>query len=123
MVQYLLEHGGSNIQEADSTGYTALLYAADCGNLPVVQCLIEHDSASISDRDNKGRTALLCAAKFFGSGDAQLSEVIDHNLVMQWLLQHGSADILDTTAEGCTVWDILYLSKTSIMKLSYTSRL
>jgi ankyrin repeat protein len=54
--------GGSQIQEAEKFGRTALLWASLGGHLSTVKWLLKEGGANIEDATNDRYTALLCAA-------------------------------------------------------------
>jgi hypothetical protein len=94
-VRYMLNHG-ARITERDNEGKTALLHAAYNGGLEVLQYLLSFDSgASITEADDEGNTALLLAA-----GE------ICYPAKVQWLLEYGGAQIIDTNNEGASVWTV-----------------
>ena len=94
-VRYLLEHG-ARITERDGDGRTALLYAAHRGQLRVVKYLLSSEGgASITETDDAGNTALLLAA-----GRC----TIFYPPFVQWLLEHGGAQITDVDNRGKSVW-------------------
>lgn len=44
ILRLLLERGGIDIDSRDSSGYTALHRAVQCGRMGVVQILLEHEA-------------------------------------------------------------------------------
>jgi hypothetical protein len=96
-MQYLLEHG-ANVAERSHDGMTALLCAADHGNLDAVQYLLSPEGgASISETDHAGNTALLFSAGV---------DFMCHSTIVQWLLEYGGAQITDADYEGTSVWTV-----------------
>jgi ankyrin repeat protein len=93
-VKYLGEHG-ARITERDDIGLTPFLYAAENRYLRVVKHLLSSEvGASITDTDDAGNTALLLAA----------GEIYPD--MVQWLLEHGGAQITDTNNAGYSVWTV-----------------
>ncbi len=63
VVRDLLEHGAEvNARSRTMAGATALILAAECGNIPMAQALLA-SRADVNLRDNLGRTALDVAEK------------------------------------------------------------
>ena len=84
VVQYLIENG-TNVNRANTDGWTALHLAAQQGHLPVVQYLIENGT-DINSKASNGGTALHAAA---ATGMLE---------VVQYLLKNG-ADLDSTEGE------------------------
>jgi len=84
----LLQHGAI-VDARDKEGETALIHAAEAGNIPLVNTLLQQGANVNANRDH-GRTALMAAA----SGG--------HRAILRILLQHGavigSRDETDWTA-------------------------
>jgi ankyrin repeat protein len=105
-VQWLIEHGGSNISERDKKGTSALLYAAGCGHLRTVKWLLNEGGASIIERNIIGWSALHIAA---ANG---------HFETVKWLLEHGGANITERdTAAGSALLIASANSHFEIVKL------
>jgi hypothetical protein len=81
-----------------NNGITALVAAAQEGNLDVVRCLVGF-GASIEVAGSDFETALLVSARK------------GHHSTMQFLLEHTGANIDYTSRAGRTVWDLLCLYK------------
>jgi hypothetical protein len=93
----LLVKGGASIAGTHET-FSALHWAAILGRKLVVAWLLAEGGANITEVNDKGYTALLSAA---------LKLTIDNVKTVQWLLEHGKADITDTAPDGQSVWDLL----------------
>jgi hypothetical protein len=129
IVVYLVEHGAS-VAHTDSEGMTALLWACDEGDITTVKYLLEHGS-SLTESSNDGTTALLraasggrlqlvrylhsseCGASITATDDfgntVLLRAAMNHNpKVVQWLLEHGNAQITDSNSVGDSVWTERY---------------
>lgn len=60
IVDFLIEKG-INLNEKSSIGWTALMYAIDKNNMPLVEKLIKHKDIDLNVQDPAGRTALMLA--------------------------------------------------------------
>jgi len=80
-----------DVNAADDSGWTALIYASEKGDLEIVQHLIEHGANVIAASDF-GYTALLVAS---GNG---------HLEVVKCLIEHGA--VLQQNDENLNAWDI-----------------
>jgi hypothetical protein len=111
-VKGLLEHGATST-DRDSEGMTSLLHAAEYGSLEVVQHLLSSEGgASITETDNEGNTALLLAAGNRADCDPAM---------VQWLLEHGGAQITDTNDNGASMWSSDLLRRLpKMLKRAYT---
>jgi hypothetical protein len=96
-VQKMLADGDRLITDADASGQTALMYAAQGGSLalPTLKWLLEEGGARITERDRRGYTALL------------LTALSGNFTACQWLVEHGGANITDAAETGQTVWTML----------------
>jgi hypothetical protein len=76
-VQRLLVEGSGDITDADETGRTALLYAAEGGMYPMVEWLLTSGGASIGDRTRSGDTVWnLLSFKLVGASAVDLSSLL-----------------------------------------------
>lgn len=123
IVEWLLAYAGANIEARDNEGFTALHFAAYCGQLATTRCLVHH-GASIDAVDDNGVTPLMWAAKaghtdiikYFvteagttrESLDAALHYAADCNRIncAEWLIAEGGADIETRNACGLTALHI-----------------
>ena len=85
---FLLQHGGVTASDANSSGRTALLKAANHGHIDLVKELLKKNPATIEQTDEHGFTAVLCAAD---NG---------HHQLVKWLFSEAGA--LNSTGEYCT---------------------
>ena len=90
IVRWLVEQGGSELEEKDGNGRTALHLAAAIGDLEMVQWLIEEKAMSAAERDNSGMTPLLYAAS------------VGHKSMVQWLLKEGFSSVEEKDDSGKT---------------------
>jgi cellobiose-specific phosphotransferase system component IIA len=126
---WLLKEGGSKVEEVNFSGCTALICAAQYGELKTVKWLLKEGRASIGDVNNDGDSALILAASFgqletvkwlLEEGGASIEEANHRGrtallaaancgelATVQYLLEHGGADIGDTLRDGDTIWDLL----------------
>jgi hypothetical protein len=97
----LLVKGGASTAVAPYFGGTcsALMLASLMGRIAIVAWLLTEGRAGISEVNGEGFTAFLCAATDIATFTT-----------FQWLLEHGGADVTDTTLDGRTVWDLLWAS-------------
>jgi ankyrin repeat protein len=87
---------GADVAEANVfSGYTALLWAAYYGRIPIMHWLLNEAGSGISEKDIHGASALSLAA-LNGSFPA-----------MQDLLEEQGASMSEGTDDGGTVWDNL----------------
>jgi len=94
-IQKLID-AGANINEPDSSGYTALFYAVEYGQLEVVKSLISK-GANIESKDSLGMTPLVFAA-YWGYNSPNADNIIK-------LLIKSGANIKAMSPEGETVLD------------------
>lgn len=94
-VQKLVD-AGANVNEADSSGYNALFYAIEYGQLEVVKSLISK-GANLESKDASGMTPLVFAA-YWGYDSPKAANIIK-------LLINSGADINAKSHEGETVLD------------------
>jgi hypothetical protein len=95
-VIWLLREGEANIRDVDNDGNSALICAAECGHgFESIRWLLEEGESSIGNANNKGWTAMLATA-----GSGKLATI-------QYLWEHGGANIGDRLDSGKTIWDLL----------------
>jgi hypothetical protein len=88
---------GTDGNEADAHGFTALPHAALYGLIPIMDWLLNEGGSSLTEKDINGASAsLLCA--FMGCYPA-----------MQYLLEEQEASISESDNNGDTVWNIIIL--------------
>jgi hypothetical protein len=96
----LLVQGGASIA-GTSRHLSALNQAVIFGKTSIVEWLLAESGATVSDVSGiRGFTALLIAAS--------CHNFPRHFATVQWLLEHGGADIANTNPDGRTVWDLLW---------------
>jgi len=95
-VQKLID-AGANINEPDSSGYTALFYAIEYGQLEVVKRLISK-GANIEAKDSLGITPLVFAA-YYGYNSPNAANIIK-------LLIKSGANINEKSPYGETILDL-----------------
>jgi hypothetical protein len=79
---------------------SGLLEAVGEGDLARVQRLIR-EGADVNERDEQGWSALLLAAR--------LNVGTSHLAMLQWLLEKGGSSMAETTNDGLTMWNWLYI--------------
>jgi hypothetical protein len=118
--------GGTNIEETNEDGMTALLLASQEDHFDIVVYLVEH-GANAEHADIEGMTALLYAVEnghlqvvqylLSSEGGASITETYDkgntalllaaknccHPPMVQWLLEYGGAQLTDNDNEGTSV--------------------
>jgi hypothetical protein len=96
MLKLLLERRAS-MAAPGRISHTALTHAAFFGRLSIFKWLVQKFGAPVSEVDGYGYTAQLRAAT-----------ISEHPFdTVAWLLEYGGANIVDTTSEGQTIWDLL----------------
>lgn len=94
-VQELLKDPDLNVNQCYClTGLQPLHQAASDGNIAIVKLLLAHPSININAQSQKGETALYCA-------------IIDGEENTTKLLLENNADLLITTYDGESVYDLL----------------
>jgi hypothetical protein len=105
----LLVQGGTSI--AGTLVYLPALHHAAChGEVSIVEWLLVEGGTNITGVDYDSFTVLLCAAKRFKYENVE---------TVQWLLEYGEADIMDTTPDGETVWNLLAICSADVAEGSY----
>eukprot|EP00051_Salpingoeca_urceolata_P025816 m.470173 g.470173 ORF g.470173 m.470173 type:complete len:1092 (-) comp20368_c0_seq4:54-3329(-) len=82
VVQWLVQHGGADVMEADGDGLTALHCASQQGRIRVVAWLLQSGGADVETRTDFGDQTALMLAAFRG-----------HRQVVEWLVTRGAADV------------------------------
>lgn len=132
-IQSVLEEGNVTIYASDERGKTALMFAVECDDVPMVRWLLETGGANTSLADDNGDTALMHAlhnsdivrylledgSSFIDQRNEDGNSVLllaarfvaEEDMgfeLITYILEHG-ADIFLTNYDGDTIWDLLEL--------------
>jgi hypothetical protein len=87
---------GADVAEKNIHGYTALLWAAFFGHIPIMHWLLTEGGSSLSEKDTRGGPALIVAA-------------MERRFpAMQYLLEERGALVSEKDRFGRPVWDSIY---------------